>query len=311
MILSRHDEALSLSFKNSPTDNGDNILAKEYQVGMLWVEGPLSFLEQLCMVSFLDAGQHLRLYTYNDVSNVPDGIEVCDARDVLPTEEFVTHTRTGSVAPHADKFRYRMLAKEPDLIWADTDAYCVKAFSTDNGHFHGWLADDEINNGVLRLPQDSPVLEDLIKHTEDPYSIPPWLPPWLRRQLAKAKEEGNPKHAGEMPWGVWGPRALTWLLKEHDEAKYSLPKHALYPVPYKNRRRMARPERDMSGYLHDDTLSIHFYGRRMRAFLNQEYAGIPDPNCLIGQLLTKHDIDPRDAPIPIKKPVAAQSESDE
>ena len=58
---------------------------------MLWVEGPLSFLEQLCIVSFLDAGQHVRLYVYNDVPNVPKGVEVCDARDILPTEEFITH----------------------------------------------------------------------------------------------------------------------------------------------------------------------------------------------------------------------------
>ena len=278
----------------------------------MWVEGPLSFLEQLCIVSFLDAGQHVKLYTYKDVSNVPDGVEICDAQIILPSEEFVTHTRTGSVAPHADKFRYRMLAQEPDLIWADTDAYCVKPFTTDNDHFHGWLGDNEINNGVLRLPTDSPVLLDLIAHTEDPYSIPPWLPRWMQRKLQKYKDAGEPKHAGEMPWGVWGPRALTWLLLQHDEAQYSLPKHALYPVPYRNRRKLARPNRSVDAYLHEDTFSIHFYGRRMRAFLLQEYDGIPDPDSYLGQLVMKHKIDPVAAPIrPKIKPDQNDDRGDE
>ncbi len=279
-------------------------MTKEYGIGMLWVQGPLSFLEQLCIVSFLDAGQSVRLYKYHDVENVPDGVEICDAREILPDTDFVTHTRTGSVAPHADKFRYRMLMNEPDLIWADTDAYCIKPFTTDNDHFHGYLSDDEINNGVLRLPQDSPTLNDLIKYTEDAYSIPPWVPRRIKRQLVTARDAGEPKHAGEMPWGVWGPRALTWLLNKHGENKYSLPKHILYPVQYGRRRNMGRPGRDMTQFIFDDTMSVHFYGRRMRDFMNVTYNGIPDPDCYIGQLLKKHKIDPREAPIPQKKPIA-------
>lgn len=281
----------------------------KYSVGMLWVQGPLSFLEQLCIKSFLDAGQALRLYVYKDVSRVPDGVEIRDANEVLPATEFITHTRTGSVAPHADKFRYRMLVQQPDLIWADTDAYCRLPFHTENGHFHGWLAEHEINNGVLHLPPDSPTLKDLVAYTEDPYFIPPWLPPMHRRKLRAAKDAGAPLHAGEMPWGVWGPRMLTWLLHKHDEARHALPRHVLYPVPYGRRRSMARPGRDMSGFILDDTASIHFYGRRMRSFLSVTYGGIPPEDSLIGQLLIKHDIDPQNAPIIPKDPPGAGTDA--
>ena len=184
-------------------------MTKEFKIGMLWVEGPLSFLEQLCIVSFLDAGQHVRLYVYNDVPNVPKGVEVCDARDILPTEEFITHARTGSVALHSDKFRYRMLAKYPDIIWADTDAYCVRPFTTESGHFHGLESKNSVASGVLRLPAHGKVLLDLIKITEDPYCIPPWIPDAKKDELQDAKDVGTPIHTGQMSWGMWGPKALT------------------------------------------------------------------------------------------------------
>ena len=276
-------------------------MAQKFGIGMLWVQGALCYLEQLCVKSFLDNDQPVRLYVYNDVSRVPDGVEVRDANEVLPATEFVTHTRTGSVAPHADKFRYRMLLQEPDLIWADTDAYCRLPFQTDNGHFYGWQEEHEINNGVLRLPPESPTLMDLIAYTEDPYTIVPWLPPRQKKRLRQAQEAGTPLHAGEMPWGVWGPRALTWLLHKHGEEGNAFPRRVLYPIPYKDRRKMARPNRDMSELIQEDTASIHFYGRRMRDFLCVTYDGIAPENSLIGQLLIKHDIDPAAAPITPKK----------
>ena len=84
------------------------------EIGALWVEGPLSFLEQLCLTSFRDAGHEVTLFTYGLVTGAPPGVTLRDAREILPTETFVTHGRTGSPAPHADKFRYRMLRAAPD-----------------------------------------------------------------------------------------------------------------------------------------------------------------------------------------------------
>ena len=276
-------------------------MAQEFGIGMLWVEGPLSYLEQLCIKSFLDNDQPVRLYVYKNVSRVPEGVEIRDANEVLPSKEFIAHSQTGSVALHSDKFRYQMLLQEPDLIWADVDAYCVQPFQTDTGHYHGWQGADEINGGVLRLPPKSPTLKDLIGYTEDPYAIVPWLPLREKKRARAARKVGTPIHASEMPWGVWGPRALTWLLHKNGEEGNAFPRHILYPIPYKNRRRMARPDRDCSGLIHDDTSSIHFYGRRMRDFLCITYDGIAPEESLIGQLLIKHDIDPAAAPITPKK----------
>ena len=41
-------------------------MSRDYEIGMLWVEGALSYVEVLCAQSFLDAGHHVKLYHYKD-----------------------------------------------------------------------------------------------------------------------------------------------------------------------------------------------------------------------------------------------------
>lgn len=270
----------------------------EYQIGALWIGGALSFVEQLCLVSFRDAGHHVKLFTYDTVQNVPDGIEVCDASTVLPMDTAIRHTRTNSPAPQADRFRYHMLARYDRIIWADTDAYCVRPFTTENGHFHGWESDTHVNNGVLGLPRDSETLAALLAFTADEFAIPEWLPRAEQDAMRAAKEAGNPVGVGDQQWGAWGPRALTHFLHKTGEIRHSLPRAALYPVPFKQRRELIKPDAGAERFLTPDTCSIHFYGRRIRKRLAEVEGGAPHPSSFMGQLLAKHRIDPEKAPLP-------------
>jgi len=273
-------------------------VATDYQIAALWISDRLSFLEQLCLVSFRDVGHHVKLYTYEPVEGVPEGIEIADANKVLSRDNFLTHGRTGSPALHSDLFRYKLLEKSERTIWADTDAYCVKRFETDNGHFYGWESDSVINGGVLGLPQDSEALGELLAFTSDEYAIPEWFDDEARAELEARKAAGNPVAAGEQPWGVWGPHALTHFLQKTGEAKYALAQDGLYPFSFRRRGKMLKPNFDISPFVTDNTRSIHFYGRRMRRRLVEREGGAPHPKCLIGRLLVKHGIDPRDSPLP-------------
>lgn len=269
-------------------------------IAMLWMEGPLSFLEQLCVKSFVDAGHKTVLYHYGPLENVPDGVELADAAEILPQTNFLTHERTGSPALHSDLFRYRMLAQNENTIWADTDAYCMKPFETPNGHFYGWESDKHINGGVLGLPSDCDTLRELLAYTEDEFAIPSWYGPDYEAELEAAKAAGTPVHAGEQPWGVWGPHAITHFLHKTGEVKYALPREALYPFSFKDRRLMLRRHFDTTPYVTDNTYSVHLYGRRIRARLVEKEGGIPHHKSLLGGLLKKHGIDPTKAPIPNK-----------
>lgn len=279
-------------------------MSKDYEIGALWIGGSLSFLEQLCLKSFVDAGHHVKLFTYGEVQGVPDGIEIVDGNSVLETKDTLVHKRTGSPALQSDLFRYHLLAKNKHMIWADTDAYCVKPFTTPNGHFYAWESAHQVNGGVLGLPQDSDTLRELLDFTADEYAIPEWLPQAQQVEMRAAAEAGNPVHSGEQAWGVWGPRAITHFLHKTGEIKYALPREALYPVSFKDRRLMLKPEVNAERFLTPDTFSIHFYGRRMRQRLILVEGGEPHPDSMIGRLLKKHDIVPADAPLPAapKKP---------
>ncbi|MGB3148478.1 MAG: hypothetical protein WBA91_12080 [Paracoccaceae bacterium] len=275
-------------------------MAKDFQIGALWIGGDLSFLEQLCLKSFLDCGHHVKLYSYAPIGNAPEGIEHADANAILPQTNFLRHARTSSPALHSDLFRYHLLAKNDDMIWADTDAYCVKRFETESGHFHAWESEKHVNGGVLGLPRDSQTLAALLDYTSDEYAIPEWYGPDYQAELEAARDAGNPVHAGEQPWGVWGPHALTHFLKKTGEVRHAMDSVALYPFAYRDRALMTRPGFDVSPYVTDRTYSIHLYGRRMRARIVEKFDGVPKPRSLVGQLLKLHRIDPTLAPIPAK-----------
>lgn len=272
-------------------------MANLHQIGMMWMHGSLSFLEQLCVKSFVDAGHHTILYTYEEVGQVPQGVELRNAADILPEVGVVVHERTGSPAPHADQFRYHMLRCNERIIWADTDAYCRKPFLTEDGHFFGWESKKHINNGVLGLPQDSEALHLLIEHCSDKYSIPTWYGEDYAKELEQKKAAGNPVHAGEQPWGVWGPHALTHFLHKTGEDRFALPQEALYPFSFRDRRKIVKPKVRASDYVTERTRSIHLYGRRMRKFVAERFGGVPDPSGLLGQLLIKHRVNPLEAPL--------------
>ena len=279
-------------------ETGGGGMAQAYRIGALWIGGALSYLEQLCLKSFVDAGHEVILYHYEGVTNAPPGVVLADAGTILPQTGFLRHERTGSPALHSDLFRYHLLARCERMIWADTDAYCVRPFFTQTGHFHAWESESGINGGVLGLPATCATLTGLLDFTADPFAIPSWYGPDYQARLQGLKAAGTPMAAGEMPWGVWGPHALTHFLKETGEVRHTMPQAALYPVPYEDRNLMLRPGADLSALVTAETFSIHFYGRRMRSRILLRENGVPRPRSLIGKLLKKHGVDPLAAPIP-------------
>ena len=270
-------------------------------IAMLWMRGRLSWLELLCMRSFMDAGHPLVLYSYEPLANPPAGAELRDATEIATENGLLVHPATGSPAQHSDHWRYRLLARHPELIWADADAYCLRPFRTWDGHLHGWESESDVNVGVLALPEGSDTLAGLIAHTSDAFAMPPWVARYKGakwRALREAAKTGAKVHASEQPWGVWGPHALTHFLHETGEVRHSRPQEVLYPYSFAERRKMLRPGYEAENpHLTQDTLSVHLYGRRMRRVLVEKHGGLPHPESLLGEMLARHRLDPMKAPL--------------
>lgn len=271
-------------------------------VAGLWIGGTLSFLEQLCLLSFRDHGHRTVLYTYHGVDRVPEGIEVRDANKVMPTKNYITHKNSASPALHSDVFRYHMI-QQTGFVWIDADVLCVRPWRMPTQYLFGWEKPPKLICGaVLGLPQDSPGLQALLKFCEDEYPIPPWAGDEERAALEAAHEAGKPVHVTDLKWGVWGPSALTHFLYQSGEVDETLSQPAFYPISFRDRRDLLKPNADLRDRVGPECLGVHLWNRRISRRIVADEVGLPHHKSLIGKALFRHRVDPRLAPIPDKPP---------
>lgn len=269
-------------------------MAELPKVAGLWIGGALSWLEQLCLKSFVDMGHPTALYTYGEVTGIPDGVEVLKGQDILPDPDVYTHERSGSVALFSDIFRFHMIAKAPGTVWIDTDIYCWKPMVLEGGHYFGWESARQMNGAVLGLPADSEMLRLMLDFTSDPYNIPEYYKPAMIAEYRAKAEAGTPVHAGEMPWGVWGPHCVSWAAKKSGEVKYAQPTSVFYPVPFPDRNLFFKRPLLSLRYAEENTLTYHLWGR-IKRMAGKRYAGSTPDGSFLKTLLDKHEVDPKQA----------------
>jgi hypothetical protein len=267
-------------------------------LGSLWIGGNLSWLEQLCIRSFLDHGHAFTLFTYEGVTNAPEGTIVADANAMFPKDEFIVHRASGSSALHSDVFRYHMIAKT-GLVWVDCDMLCMRPWVFPSRHVYGWEKPRTLICGAaLGFPRGSAALAALIAFCEDPAPIPAWYSAEEKARLTAAAEAGAPVGVSDLPWGIWGPAALTHFLKLTGEVGNALPQAAFYPIPFKDRRDMLDPGIEIAPRLGEGCYGVHLWNRRLRRRLVTHHGGIPEPASFVGRAVARHGIDCRAAPIP-------------
>lgn len=271
-------------------------------IASLWIGGNLSWLEQVCLKSFVDYGHRTILYTYEGVNNAPEGVEVFDANSIFANTNFIRHKASGSPAVHADAFRYRMLQLQ-NVVWVDADILCVQPWDLQNEFIFGWEKKDKVVcNAVLGLPRFSRTLERLNTLCADEYPIPPWLTGKDRESLEKAARDGAPVHVSELKWGVWGPTAVTHFLNETGEMEHAMPQEAFYPVSFKDRRDLVNPGNAVDSIMTDGVYGVHLWNPRLSRRIVTNNNGIAPEDSFLGRALVRHDVDPHLAPIPDKPP---------
>ncbi|MBZ4022361.1 hypothetical protein CKO11_07815 [Rhodobacter sp. TJ_12] len=273
-------------------------MAREREVGTLWIGGALSWMEQLCLKSFVDAGQKITLFAYEDIPNVPEGVILRDGREIIDTDDFIKYEKKNSYALFADWFRLHMIAQNPGMIWVDTDVYCHRPMDYDSDYVMGYeLPDsDRVNNAVLGLPADSELLHAMLEFTADRYAIPPFLRRGLREDYAAAAAAGTPVHVSQQPWGVWGPSMVTHFVRAYGLGDKVQPMEAFYPVPFPERLRMIRKAIKVEERLTEATTALHLWASNKRE-LGIRYNGLPPEGSYLAKLLRQHELRPEFAPI--------------
>jgi hypothetical protein len=207
---------------------------------LFWAYGEISNLEKICLNSFIRQGYALFLWTYGDMTDVPAGVILKDAREILP-ENRVFKYKNGSYAGFANLFRYAVLSQKGGL-YVDTDVICLTP--SDKLQTQPFLVSERkpnannpesssgVNNNVIYDPAPRP--GDII-------------------DLAFAFSERFP--LDKLEWGDCGPRLLNMIAVAYPKLAFEIKEPDFAnPIDYFNSPR--------------DLLTPHFKLPRQAAFLH-------------------------------------------
>lgn len=223
----------------------------------MWIGEALGPVERACLKSVVRLGHRLALYSYASL-DVPEGVELRDGAEILPLA-MLDERCGGRVAFFADWFRYALLRRELGA-WVDADLYLLAPLDMESPHLFGEQSPGELNNAVLRLPADSPLLAELLAIFEQPGAMP-WLP-WrarLRSLLAGAD-------LAIIPWGSTGPHALTALARRLGLSALAEPPERFYPVSWQEASWLLEPGVQAEDVARPGTVAVHLWNECIKGF---------------------------------------------
>lgn len=244
----------------------------------LWIGGTLSKMEVLSIKSFLDNGHEYHLYTYDLVTNVPDGAIVKDGNEILNKNEIFRY-KNGSVSAFSNLFRFTLLFKKGGY-WVDTDLICLKPFKLDQDIVivtepDGNYKENRITSCFLKLPMKSKeALEGIMIQRKNKLKI-------LK---------------GEMAWGS-GPSCVKTIVNKYNLHKYLLSWNSVCSCAWQHydsllNSKYEKPnEKIINKFseIPDNMIGVHLWNevwRRNNRDKNKDY----DKDCFYEKLKKKHNI---------------------
>jgi len=230
----------------------------------LWIGDRLGPVERACLRSV--ARHHaVALYCYGSLEGVPDEVEVRDAAAILPESSIFAH-RSGSFGPFADWFRYE-LQRRGLGIWVDADMYFLAPLDVDRPYLFGEQSPGLINNAVLRLPADAPIVPPLLRPFEQ-RKIPGGLPWRLSLSMRIRELVAGKVDFRAAPWGSTGPYALSALVRRLGLSSHALPPQVLYPVSWRDADWIRTPGITLEERVTGRTVAVHLWNECIKGYKN-------------------------------------------
>jgi len=204
-----------------------------------WAGPRVSAYEAACMASFVRHDYRYVVYTYDDIANLPAGVERADASDVADREDmarFIIHG-TPNLTHFSDLFRYRLLQRT-DHVWVDTDMMLLRPLPAPFSYLLAREDTHMLNNAIMRLERGSPELIELIQCTEQ-----------LRDR--------------ELAWGATGPQLLTRTFRRKHLYRQE-PAERFFPIHYDDFWKMFLPEfNEKCEALSVNASTVHLWNNRI------------------------------------------------
>ena len=229
---------------------------------MLWVGTELGFVERACIASVVRQGHPVSLYCYQRPRGLPAGVVLRDAGQILPRHALIRHAR-GDLALFSERFRYE-IQRRGLCIWMDCDIYLLSPLFFDDSFVAGRGPAGRVLGSVLRIPQESPMLAELLTLFEEK-TVPDWLP-WPSRAAAEWRRLTTGRTGiAKMPRGAAGTMALTRLAEAHDLSGQVHSTHIFYPVAEEHASWVLDPSQRLEDNVSVDTVALHLWTSRIRA----------------------------------------------
>jgi len=111
---------------------------KKHEISGLWIgDKPLNTIAWMSINSFVQRLKYpYTLYTYNPELEVPEGVTLKDANEIIAKSSIWTYKfgyNKGGTAGFSDEFRFKLLLTKGG-IWVDTDVICLKYFWLGEGY---------------------------------------------------------------------------------------------------------------------------------------------------------------------------------
>jgi hypothetical protein len=253
------------------------------QILSLWIGGELGTIERLSLRSFVAHGHPVALYSYGEVKGVPRGVEQRDAAAVMPKDAAMAlRYANGSYALFANMFRLELQRLGLGL-WVDVDVVAMRELDLDGAFVVGRESDRFLNNAVLKLSPDSPVLRDWLAVAASG-RVPPWLPfhraprAWVKQAL------GRSIHPSELPFGTFGPKTITALAARHGLTGEAQPEPVFYPLHPRDAERLYDPGLALNSIVTSETRTIHLWNEKLRALKKT----VPPEGSILSDLLQRY-----------------------
>lgn len=218
-------------------------------------------MERLCLSSWVAAGHPVDLYSYEDISNLPAGVNLKDASTIVSQQEAIRNEKVQSYSLFGDVFRYEGLQRELG-IWCDADVILFRSLEDLGDHIYGWERSDSICNAVLSMPPGEPFLTQVLEIARSPVPVPPYWSPGRKLKQRLRGFMGRPRPLSTMSHTTIGPRALTSYVRK--KKLRALPQEVLYPLPAKHAVLSFIPGVPVESYITTETRAMHLWNTEVR-----------------------------------------------
>lgn len=260
------------------------------RINFLWVEGPLGYIERLALQSAMDVGHKVVLWSYrpSTLGQVPKGVLVRDAADVMPRGRLITYADTGAVALGANFWRYELLAQGLG-VWADLDLLFVKPLDLTSGYILGWEHEGWINNAIMQAPRSSAFVSDLQTIPKD-NECPPWFGPRRTMVYHYRRWKEGALRIQDLPWGTYSAGLTTHIVKTRALQDVVSAPHVFYPVRWADARIVYEAAHHTEALLSEETCTVHLWHSRLVGLKEAP----PAPGSYMDKALRRHGIDPHE-----------------